>query len=153
MLKFVSLSEVVHKSFCVKFSGLISKLKILEKSYESPRIFNLQTYIWSLFKAKRTYGASMKPSELFCFKDTKNFVALFFFLEACNKKFQQANANANKNAESLLLGDEFCCQRPRCRYTTFSFGIQNECCMSYCIYSKSKNCKERQAARLSLKLV
>ena len=62
--------------------------------------------------------------------DTKNFVALFFFLEACNKKFQQANANANKNAESLLLGDEFCCQRPRCRYTTFSFGIQNECCMS-----------------------
>ena len=92
MLKFVSLSEVVHKSFCVKFSGLISKLKILEKSYESPRIFNLQTYIWSLFKAKKINGAPMKPSELFCFKDTKNFAALLFFLAACNKKFQRANA-------------------------------------------------------------
>ena len=32
----------------------------------------------------------MKPSELFCFKDTKNFAALFF-LVACNKKFQQAD--------------------------------------------------------------
>ena len=31
ILKFVFLSEVAHiKSFCVKFSGLISKLKILE---------------------------------------------------------------------------------------------------------------------------
>ena len=28
----------------------------------------------------------MKPSEIFCFKDTKNFAALFFFLAACNKK-------------------------------------------------------------------
>ena len=33
ILKFVFLSEFAHKSFCVKFSGLISKLKILEKSY------------------------------------------------------------------------------------------------------------------------
>ena len=33
ILKFVFLSEVADKSFCVKFSGLISKLKILEKSY------------------------------------------------------------------------------------------------------------------------
>ena len=33
ILKFVFLSEVAHKSFWVKFSGLISKLKILEKSY------------------------------------------------------------------------------------------------------------------------
>ena len=52
-LKLVFLSEVAHKSFCVKFSGLISKLKILEKSYQSPRIFNVQTYVWSLFKAKK----------------------------------------------------------------------------------------------------
>ena len=29
----VILSEVTHKSDCIKFSGLISKLKILEKSY------------------------------------------------------------------------------------------------------------------------
>ena len=34
----------------------------------------------------------MKPSELFCFKDTKNFATLlYFFLAACNKKFQGAN--------------------------------------------------------------
>ena len=31
----------------------------------------------------------MKPSDLFCFKDTKNFAVL---LAACYKKFQQANA-------------------------------------------------------------
>ena len=34
----------------------------------------------------------MKPSELFCFKDTNNFAALLFFLAACDKKFQRANA-------------------------------------------------------------
>ena len=41
ILKFVFLSEVALKSFCVKFSGLISKLKISENSYSSPRIFNV----------------------------------------------------------------------------------------------------------------
>ena len=35
----------------------------------------------------------MKPSELFCFKDTKNLAALLFFVAACNKKFQRANAS------------------------------------------------------------
>ena len=45
---------------------------------------------WSLFKPKKDYGAPMKPSELFCFKGTKNFAALFF-LVACNKKFQRAD--------------------------------------------------------------
>ena len=34
----------------------------------------------------------MKPSKLFCFKDTKNFAALSSFLAACNKKFQRTNA-------------------------------------------------------------
>ena len=70
ILKFVFLSEVAHiKSFCVKFSALISKLKILENWYLSPRIFKVRTYIWSL--SKKNYGAPMKPSELFCFKDPK----------------------------------------------------------------------------------
>ena len=32
LLKFVFLSEVAHRSFCVKFSGLLSELRILEKS-------------------------------------------------------------------------------------------------------------------------
>ena len=47
--------------------------------------------IWSLFKVKKIYGAPVKPSELFCFKDTKNF-AVLFFLAAYNKKFQWTNA-------------------------------------------------------------
>ena len=29
----------------------------------------------STFQEKKTYGASMKPSKLFCFKDTMNFAA------------------------------------------------------------------------------
>ena len=33
--KFVYLSEVAHRSFCVKFSGLIIELRIPEKSYAS----------------------------------------------------------------------------------------------------------------------
>ena len=53
ILKLVFLSKVANKSFCVKFSGLISKLKILEKSYlyDKSRNIQRQTYIWSLFKA------------------------------------------------------------------------------------------------------
>ena len=53
ILKFVLLSEVAHKSFRVKFRGVISKLKILEKSHLSPRILNVQNYTWSLFKSKK----------------------------------------------------------------------------------------------------
>ena len=34
----------------------------------------------------------MKPSELFYFKDKKNFAVSLFFLVACNKKFQRENA-------------------------------------------------------------
>ena len=33
VLKFVLLSEVADKSFCVKFSALVSKFKILDKSF------------------------------------------------------------------------------------------------------------------------
>ena len=43
ILKFVVLSEVEHISFWVKLSGLIRKLRILEKSYQSPRIVIVQT--------------------------------------------------------------------------------------------------------------
>ena len=79
ILKFVFLSEVANKSFGIKFSGLITKLKILKKSYYSPRTFNVKISIWSLFKAKKIYGAPMKPSELFCFKDTKKFRYVIIF--------------------------------------------------------------------------
>ena len=40
------------------------------------------------------------------------------------------NKNALSSIGSRLLGDKFCCQRRRCCYTTFSFGIENECYMS-----------------------
>ena len=43
---------------------------------------------------------------------------------------KKQNKNALSSVGPRLLGDEFCCQRPQCHYTTFSFGIQNECCMS-----------------------
>ena len=44
------------------------------------------------FLSKKIYGAPMKPYELVCFKDTKNFATLLFFLAACNEKFEGANA-------------------------------------------------------------
>ena len=88
-----------------EFTGLwlITKHKILEKSCYSPRIFNVETYIWSLCKAKNcmVHQWIMKPSELFCFKDTKNFAALLFFLAACNKKFQRANATDIARMETI----------------------------------------------------
>ena len=43
---------------------------------------------------------------------------------------KKKNKNAFSSVESRLLGDEFHCQRRRCCYTTFSFGIQNACYMS-----------------------
>ena len=78
-------------SFCVQFSGLINKLRILKKSYLSWQTFIIQTFIWSVFEVKKIYGVPLKPSELFFFKDTKNF-AVLFFLAAGDKKFQQLNA-------------------------------------------------------------
>ena len=79
-------------SFCVQFSSLINKLRILKKSYLSWQTFIIQTFIWSVFEVKKIYGVPLKPSELFLFKDTKNFAVLLFFLAAGDKKFQQLNA-------------------------------------------------------------
>ena len=78
-------------SFCVQFSGLINKLRILKKSYLSWQTFIIQTFIWSVFEVKKIYGVPLKPSELFFFKDTKNFAVLLFFLAAGDKKFQQSS--------------------------------------------------------------
>ena len=48
ILKFVFLSEVAYKSFWVKFSGLISKLKILKKiTFKSPNIQRTGLYLVS----------------------------------------------------------------------------------------------------------
>ena len=67
-------------SFGVKFSGLISQFRILEKSYSSPRT-DQPTYRFIfglLLKINKIFGTPMKPSKLFYFKDTINFTALFF---------------------------------------------------------------------------
>ena len=53
-----STAEVALKLFCVKLSGLISELKILEKSYLSRRIFIVRTHIWSLSKDSKTQKIS-----------------------------------------------------------------------------------------------
>ena len=37
----------------------------------------------------------MKPSELFCFKDTKHFAALLFFLAACNNGMNTGLTNTH----------------------------------------------------------
>ena len=75
ILKFVFLSEVAHiKSFCVKFSGLISKLKILENWYLSPRIFKVRTYIWS--PSKKNLWCANEAFRIILLQRQKNFAAL-----------------------------------------------------------------------------
>ena len=61
------------------------------KSMEKNSARNLQ-YGLRIRLIRSIYGAPMKTSELFCFKDKKNFAALLFFVAACNKNFQRANA-------------------------------------------------------------
>ena len=76
------LSEVEYKSFCVKFSGLISKLK-------TPRKIIL---ISANIQRKKHFGAPMKHSEYFASKTQKSgHVIVFRLLAACNEKFQRAN--------------------------------------------------------------
>ena len=59
----------------------------------------------STFQEKKTYGASMKPSKLFCFKYTRRY---YFFLAAGIKISQRANAtairvtDANKSIRRLV---------------------------------------------------
>ena len=70
ILKIVFLSEVAHESFCVKFSGLISELRILKNHIE---VHEYSTYRFivglflklrkSNFQEKKIYGPPMKPSE------------------------------------------------------------------------------------------
>ena len=54
------------------------------------------------------------------------------FDDVLNRKqcFLYYNKNTLSSIEPMGLGDKFCCQRRWCCYTTFSFGIQNECYMS-----------------------
>ena len=77
-MKFVFLSEVAHKSSCVKFSGLISKLKILKKNHIKVREYSTYRLIFGPFLKLKIYGAPMKPSELFSFKDQKISLRCYF---------------------------------------------------------------------------
>ena len=85
LLKFVVLSEVEHISFWVKFSGLIRKLRILENHIKVREYSSYRLKFGLFLKLNKNYGAPLKNSELFCFKDKKNFAALFF-VAAGNKK-------------------------------------------------------------------
>jgi len=84
-------------SFGVKFSGLISQFRILEKSYSSPRTDQpTHRFIFGLLlKINKIFVTPMKPSKLFYFKDTINSTAMFFLSgRHAIKKFQRANATA-----------------------------------------------------------
>ena len=80
ILKFVFLSEVMHMSFCVKFSGLINQFRILEKSYLSPQIFNIQIYIWSLHKAFERFMVRQWSLPNYFASKMQSILWLFFFL-------------------------------------------------------------------------
>ena len=69
-------------------------------------------------KAKRHLGIHLRKIHIIAVKIEPPF------------KSQQVYKNALSSVESRLLGDKFCCQRHQCCYTSFSFGIQNECYMS-----------------------
>ena len=71
-----STAEVAHKLFCVKLSGLISELKILEKSI----------YVGEYSTYGLIFGLFLKIQR------HKKFRGLLFFLAACNEKFKRANA-------------------------------------------------------------
>ena len=56
----------------------MSQFRILEKSYLSPRIFNVYRFIFGPFlKQNKIYGEPIKPSELFFSKDNKFYGVVF----------------------------------------------------------------------------
>ena len=64
-----------------------------QEHYNLRRIFNLQIYIWSLFKAQGVYFSGKQrfmvqneASQLFSFKDKINFAVLLFFLRGINRQ-------------------------------------------------------------------
>ena len=75
---------------------------------ESANIQRTDLYLVS-FKGKKNYGAPMKPSELFCFKDTKTFAAL---LAACYKKIPTGKCDSYYTLNVRSRGnpdpEEFC---------------------------------------------
>ena len=85
--KFVFLSEVAHRSFGEKFSGLIesiSKLTTLEKIIlKSANIQRTDLYLVSNLKLKNLWSADEAFRIIFASK-TINFAAVLFFLAAGN---------------------------------------------------------------------
>ena len=95
------LSEVAHKLFCVKSSGVISKLKILEKSYWSPHIFNVHTYIWSLFKAKKKLWGANEAFRIILLQRHKKFRCDIIFLGHAIKNSSRQMRQISRRMEMI----------------------------------------------------
>ena len=59
-----------------------------------------------------------------CIHLLREAVSPFQILQVRSPCIPVKEKNALSSHESRLLGDKWCCQRRRCRYTTFLFGIQ-----------------------------
>ena len=80
ILKFVFLSEVVGKSFCVKFSGLISKLKKSSKNHIKVHKYSTYRLIFGLFlKLKKLWRAN-EAVRIILLQRHKKFCCVIIFL-------------------------------------------------------------------------
>ena len=82
------LSVVEHKSFCLKFSGLISKLKILKKSYLSLQI-NIQCtdlYYFGLLLKLKNLWCTYEAFRIILLQRHKKFRCIIIFLSGMQLK-------------------------------------------------------------------
>jgi len=124
-------------SFYVKFSGLRSKLRIL-KNIVLKSANNQRTDLWCANEAFRITNFTSK---------TKHFTALLFFLAACNKKFQRANAQPYAHDASTNKSGWTCDSQARTRlvdslYHVFAqkqcflcSSLSNFCCLTLHYYT------------------
>ena len=102
ILKFVFLFEVAHMqepimgswqtSFWVKFSGLISQLKILQKSRIQVREYSTYRFIFVLYlRLNKVLCCTYEAFQIILLKSHNRHC---FFLAVDNKKFQRATASA-----------------------------------------------------------
>ena len=66
-------------AFGVKFSGLISQFRILEKSYSSPRTDQpTPIYIWSLVKVKQDFWYADEAFQIILLQRHNQFYGVVF---------------------------------------------------------------------------
>ena len=79
----------------------------------------------------------MKPSELFCFKDTINFAASLFFLAAGNKKFfskfRKSNFLRSRSLLYKIVPTNLGVSKPTF-YTFYTSHLRRKSTMRRCIY-------------------